>query len=180
MRGRRTFCSKVYSGRRFTQRFSQASRTCRSSRTKRYPAMKRNGYQEPIHPTLLIGAGPQVLPLHDSSVDRIQSGRSWSLDHALIATQMKFYDFQQAAGSDRRTYHQFEYPALAKIIVMLVEINHRPMLLYDLFSGHLVDALAPVMNDLGRGRVVDLATVTLQHQVITQIALERGQPLIEQ
>jgi hypothetical protein len=63
---------------------------------------------EQVHSALLIGAGPQVLPLHDRSVDRIQPRRPRSLDNALIATQIKFCDFQQATGSHRRANHQFE------------------------------------------------------------------------
>jgi hypothetical protein len=46
-----------------------------------------------VHSAPLIGSGPQILPVHDRSVNRIQPGRPRSLDHALIATQVKFSNF---------------------------------------------------------------------------------------
>jgi hypothetical protein len=58
---------------------------------RRYAVKQR--YLEQVSLCRLIGAGPQVLPLHDRSVDHVQPGRSRSLDHALITTQIKFCNF---------------------------------------------------------------------------------------
>ena len=55
--------------------------------------MKGEGNLDHVKSSLLVGAGPQVLPLHDSPVDRIKPGRSRSLNYPLIATQMEFHDF---------------------------------------------------------------------------------------
>ena len=99
---RRRFFSKVYSGGAIS---SSQKPQWTALKKESCPAMNGRLTSES---SLLIGARPQVFPLHDSSVDRIQPGRSRSLDYALVAAQIKFRNFQHAAGSDRRAHHQFE------------------------------------------------------------------------